>query len=193
MNFVFFSAGVALLFFAAPLISLHCGRSLGFRYRNKEGTDGMVGLSTVEGAIFGLMGLLLAFTISGALQRFDERQQLVVQAATAARSAYDRLGLFDDETARALPSKLKDYVRARIDLYRLPHDFLLWQRAEAFSYGQEATAQAFKDELWGAAVAACPEASYRPQYSLGSVDTYRIHKMMAARVTVLRTRIGTSE
>jgi hypothetical protein len=166
MNFLLFSVSVALLFFAASLIALHCGRSLGLRYRNKEGTDGMVGLSTVEGAIFGLMGLLLAFTISGALQRFDERRQLVIQESTAARTAYDRFGLFEDETARALRSRLKDYVRARIDLYRLPHDFLFWQRAEAFSHGQEATAQAFKDELWGAVVAACPQASYRPQCSL---------------------------
>ena len=38
------------------------------------------------------MGLLLAFTISGALQRFDERRQLLIQEATAARTAYDRLG-----------------------------------------------------------------------------------------------------
>jgi type II secretory pathway pseudopilin PulG len=33
----------------------------------------MAGLTTVEGAVFALIGLLLAFTISGALQRFDER------------------------------------------------------------------------------------------------------------------------
>jgi CDP-diglyceride synthetase len=166
MNFLLFSAGVALLFFAASLIALHCGRRLGLRYRSKEGADGMAGLATVEGAIFGLMGLLLAFTISGALQRFDERRQLVIQEATAVRTAYDRLGLFEEDTARALRSRLKDYVRARIELYRLPHDFLFWQRLEVFSHGQEATVQAFRDELWSAAAAVCPQASYRPQCSL---------------------------
>ena len=41
----------------------------------------MSGLPTIEGAVFALIGLLLAFTISGALQRFDERRQLVVQEA----------------------------------------------------------------------------------------------------------------
>jgi hypothetical protein len=40
------------------------------------------------------MGLLLAFTIAGALQRFDDRRQLVIQEATAATTAYDRLALF---------------------------------------------------------------------------------------------------
>jgi hypothetical protein len=166
MNFLLFSTGVASLFFAASLISLHCGHSLGLRYRKKEGTDGMVGLSTVEGAIFGLMGLLLAFTISGALQRFDERRQLVIQEATAARTAYDRLGVFDDENAHALRKTLKDYVRARIDLYRMPHDFLFWQRAEDFSHEQQARVLAFKDSLWNAVLAACPQANYRPGCAL---------------------------
>ncbi|MGY3117298.1 hypothetical protein ACVWXQ_001233 [Bradyrhizobium sp. S3.14.4] len=58
----------------------------------------MAGLGTVEGAIFGIMGLLLAFTISGALQRFDDRRQLVLQEAAAAATAFDRLGLFEGET-----------------------------------------------------------------------------------------------
>ena len=66
MVFLFFAAGIAAIFFVASLIALHCGRTLGQRYRKHEGADSMAGLGTVEGAIFGIMGLLLAFTISGA-------------------------------------------------------------------------------------------------------------------------------
>ena len=73
MIFMFFAAEIAAIFFVCSLIALHCGRTLGLRYRKHEGADSMAGLATVEGAIFGLMGLLLAFTISGALQRFDRR------------------------------------------------------------------------------------------------------------------------
>ena len=73
MIFVFFATFVAAVFFVGSLISLHCGRHLGLRYRNHKGADITAGLATVEGAIFGLMGLLLAFTIAGALQRFDDR------------------------------------------------------------------------------------------------------------------------
>ena len=68
-------------------------------------------------AVFALIGLLLAFTISAALQRFDERRQLVIQEANAVSTAYDRLGLLEGEVARNLQMKLKDYVRARIDLH----------------------------------------------------------------------------
>jgi hypothetical protein len=84
MIFTMFSVGVAATFFVCSLIALRCGRKLGLRYRKHDGADGC------EGAVFGLMGLLLAFTISGALQRFDDRRQLVIQEATAATTAYDR-------------------------------------------------------------------------------------------------------
>jgi hypothetical protein len=47
----------------------------------------------------------------------------VIQEANAATAASDRLGLLDGDTARNLQLKLKEYVRARIDLYRMPHDF----------------------------------------------------------------------
>ena len=137
MVFLFFAAGIAAIFFVASLIALHCGRTLGQRYRKHEGADSMAGLGTVEGAIFGIMGLLLAFTISGALQRFDDRRQLVLQEAAAVTAAYDRLGLFDGQVGRELQSQLKNYVGARVELYRMQHDFLLWHRMEDFSREQQ--------------------------------------------------------
>src|SRR6266404_1707938 len=130
MIFMLFSAAVAAAFFVGSLILLHWGWHLGLWHLKQEGTSSMAGLSTVEGAVFGLMGLLLAFTVSGALQRFDDRRQLVIQEATAVTAAYDRLGLFGGDAARELKGKLEDYVRARVGLYRMRHDFLLWHRME---------------------------------------------------------------
>src|SRR4029453_12132860 len=124
MIFMLFAVAIAFLFFVGSLILVRLGQHLGLRHRKRSGSEGIGGLATVEGAIFGLMGLLLAFTISGALQRFDDRRQLVLQEATAVTAAYDRMGLFAGDAARELKSKLKDYVRARVDLYRMQHDFL---------------------------------------------------------------------
>src|SRR5436189_5607962 len=133
MIFMLLSAAVAAPFFVGSLVLLHWGRHLGLWHLKQEGTSSMAGLSTVEGAVFGLMGLLLAFTISGALHRFDDRRQLVIQKGTAATTVYDRLSLFGGDDARRLQTSRKEYVRARIDLYRMAHDFLLVQRAEDFS------------------------------------------------------------
>ena len=133
MNFALFALAIAAAFLASSLILLNFGRHLGLRYlQQQKDAANMAGLATVEGAVFALIGLLLAFTISGALQRFDERRQLVVQEANAASTAHDRLGLFEGEFGRNLQAKLKDYVEARIDLYRMPHDFSLWRQSELF-------------------------------------------------------------
>jgi hypothetical protein len=116
MIFMLFAVAIAVLFFAGSLILLRFGQHLGLRHRKRHGSEGIGGLATVEGAIFGLMGLLLAFTISGALQRFDDRRQLVIQEATAVTTAYDRLSLFGGDDARRLqtsPSKKRSYLNSR--------------------------------------------------------------------------------
>jgi len=163
MIFAFFALGISAAFFVGSLILLNYGRHLGLRYLQKQkGTGTVAGLTTVEGAVFALIGLLLAFTISGGLQRFDERRELVIKEANAVGAAYDRLGLFEDNSAANLQTKFKDYVRARIDLYHMPHDFSLWHRRELFSSEQEAKILDLQTQAWNATVAACPEGNFRP-------------------------------
>src|SRR3954452_5934733 len=161
MIFMLFAVAIAALFFVGSLISLRLGRQLGLQHSKRNGPEGNVGLATVEGAIFGLMGLLLAFTISGALQRFDERRQLVIQEANSASTAHDRLDLFEDNVRRNLRTKLKDYVDARIDLHRISHDFSVRGWSELFSPEQQDKIVDIKNKLWDATVVACPQASFR--------------------------------
>src|SRR4029450_12805321 len=161
MIFFLFAALIAAAFFVSSLLLLNYGRQLGLRYQKQEAGN-MAGLTNVEGAVFGLIGLLLAFTISGALQRFDDRRQLVIQEANAASTAHDRLALFEGDVGATLHNKLKDYVQARIDLYRMPHDYSLLKRTEFFSQEQEDNILSFKNRLWNAAVGACPQSSFRP-------------------------------
>ncbi len=156
MIFFLFAVLIAAAFFVSSIFLLNYGRQLGLRYLQKDAGT-MTGLTTVEGAVFALMGLLLAFTISGALQRFDDRRQLVIQEANAASTAHDRLALFESEVARDLQSKLRNYVQARIDLYRMPHDYSLLKRTEDFSDRQEDKILSFKNELWNAAVGGMPK------------------------------------
>jgi hypothetical protein len=144
---------------------LNYGRQLGLRYLRQQSADSMSGFPTVEGAVFALIGLLLAFTISGVLQRFDERRLLVVQEATAISTAYDRLALFE-QNASDLQAKLKAYTEARIALYRMPHDFSILRRAELWSPEQQLRILELKNEVWNATVAACPQENYRPACSL---------------------------
>jgi hypothetical protein len=166
MAFLAFALGVTALFFISSLILLHYGRQLGLRYMAKQGVDSMAGLPTIEGAVFALIGLLLAFTISGALQRFDERRQLVVQEANALATAYDRLDLLGP-AAPALQGMLKQYSEARLDLYAMPHDFSVWERAEIWSPDQLARIADLKREVWDGIVSACPPSNFLPACGLG--------------------------
>ena len=162
MHFAFFALAIAAAFFGSSLILLNYGRQLGLRFlQQKKDAANMAGLATVEGAVFALIGLLLAFTISGALQRFDERRQLVVQEANAASTAHDRLGLFESDVGLNLQTKLEDYVEARIGLYRMPHDFSLWRHSELFSPDQQDKIVGLKNKVWNATVAACPKPAFR--------------------------------
>jgi hypothetical protein len=166
MIFALFSVAVSATFLVGSLILLNYGRQLGLRYLQRQKAAGnMAGLATTEGAVFALIGLLLAFTISGALQRFDDRRQLVVQEANALGTAYDRLGLFEGVVGRDLQGKLKDYVRARVDLYRTPHDFSLWEAGEVWSREQQDRILELKNTVWDATAAACPQDNFRPACS----------------------------
>ena len=186
MTFVLFAIGVTVLFFASSLVSLMYGRHLGLSYLQKNGTDSMTGLPTVEGAVFALTGLLVAFSISGALQRFDERRQLVTQEANAVSTAYDRLALFEKDVARELQSKLKEYIQARIELYHMPHDFSLWDGAEVWSRDQQDKILGLKKQIWDGAITACPQDGFRPSCSLAIPALANVFE-------VARLRLGAAE
>ena len=51
------------------------------------------GAGAAEAAVFGLMGLLIAFTFSGAAERFEARRHLVTQEVNAIGTAWLRLDL----------------------------------------------------------------------------------------------------
>jgi hypothetical protein len=186
MVFTLFSIGVTVAFFVSSLILLNYGRRLGLKYLQQEGVNSMAGLPTVEGAVFALIGLLVAFTVSGALQRFDERRQLVLQEANAVSTAYDRLGLFEEHVARDLRAKLRDYVEARIELYRMPHDFSLWEGSEIWSREQQRKIVELKSRMWDGTLATCPHVNFRPACAL-SVPA------LSSVFEVARLRVGAAE
>lgn len=161
MGFAVFTIAVTSAFFFGSLILLNYGRFLGLRYLQRKGY--IEGFAPTEGAVFALMGLLLAFTISGALQRWDDRRQLIVQEANAVTTAYDRLALLDPVVTSDLQRKLKQYVRARIDFYRAPHGFSPWGNSEEiWSAAQSDKIEALKASIWDVAAAVCTPDKFRP-------------------------------
>ena len=111
---------------------------------------------------------------------------LVIQEATAVSTAYDRLDLFEGEVAKDLQKKLKEYVLARIDLYRMPHDFSLWEGAEVWSREHQNKIHDFKTEVWNATVALCPQTNFHPACPL-------VVSALGNAFDVARLRAGAAE
>ena len=146
---IFTALGGALLaafLFLALLGAMEFGRRLAIRKRTRHGTVGE-GLGAVEGAVFGLLGLLIAFTFSGAASRFDARRGLIVEEANDIGTAWLRLDVVPPEAQPALRDKFREYTDARIAVYRAFPDI-------AAARDQLARANAIQTEIWTLAVPA---------------------------------------
>jgi len=137
--------------FAGMLLMLFLGQWLGRRSLSRETDVAHSRLTGVETAVFGLMGLMIAFTFSGAASRYEMRRQLTVDEANAIGTAYLRLDLLPAASQPALREKFRQYVPPRIAAYQL------LQGSEE-SDAQEAMAMTLQKEIWTGVLAALKEA-----------------------------------
>ncbi|HEY2384227.1 MAG TPA: DUF4239 domain-containing protein [Terriglobia bacterium] len=100
----------------AVLLTIDCGYRMGIRLRSRNPQRFQSLHPTIDASIFGLMGLLIAFTFSGAATRFDFRRSLVVQEANAIGTAYLRLDLLPPEKQPELREGFRNYVRSRLSV-----------------------------------------------------------------------------
>lgn len=84
----------------------------------RENTDSNTEISgAIIGAVFALLGLLIAFTFSGAHSRFDARRQLLVQEVKAIEAAYLLVDLLPTSSQPVLREKFRAYTTSRAAFY----------------------------------------------------------------------------
>ncbi|HEY6930813.1 MAG TPA: DUF4239 domain-containing protein, partial [Thermoanaerobaculia bacterium] len=145
MNFTALILGIAASLFLATLAMLEIGHRWGKRHA-AEGIEGAG--SAVEGAVFALLGLLIAFTFSGAISRFDSRRELVAQESNAIGTAWLRIDLLPPKDQPGVRDLFRRYLDSRLATYRKISE---GQRpdAEVSESGQ------LQNEIWRVSVAAC--------------------------------------
>ena len=136
---------IAGTLFIAMLVLLEVGRRVGNGRLASDPEGARAGTGAVEGAVFGLLGLLIAFTFSGAASRFDARRDLVVQESNAIGTAYLRLDLLPADAQPAMRETFRQYLDARLDVYRELPDL---QASDAAL----ATAARLQADIWNAAL-----------------------------------------
>jgi hypothetical protein len=146
------SVGVGILLFvalfAALIGCLEAGRRSGRKAFGSNRPPS--GLGTVEAVTFGLLGLLLAFTFSGAAARLDTRRVQIVDEANAIGTAWLRIDVLSPETQPRLRDAFRSYTDSRIAVYRAFSTSGLDDARAEF-----ARSTALQQEIWTQAVAAC--------------------------------------
>ncbi len=109
-----------LAIFPVSLVLILGAGEVGHWLGARAALRGAAGVSTLEGAILGLLALMIGFTFSMALSRFEARRDGVVIEAAAIGTTALRARLLpaphNSETVRLL----RDYVQLRLDLTRHP-------------------------------------------------------------------------
>ena len=123
MDYTWLTSLVSLALFAGMLLLLDVGRRIGARRRVADPDGAQAGTGAVDGAVFALLGLLVAFTFSGAATRFDERRSLIVQETNDIGTAYLRVNLLPDSAQPAMRDLFRRYVDSRIEAYQVLRKF----------------------------------------------------------------------
>src|SRR5215469_8319790 len=114
---------VAVWLFVGLVVCLEIGYRLGVR-RVKTTPDAHEGFGAIEGAVFGLFGLLLSLSFFGAATRLDARRQLMVREANAIADAYMRVDLLPSAEQPEVRQLFREYLDARIATSQNPDDAL---------------------------------------------------------------------
>lgn len=97
------------------LIIVEIGQRVGRRRKRDSAATSQLG--TLQGAVLGLLALLLGFSFSGASGRFAERQDLIVREANAIGTAYLRADLLEPALGADLRAQLKAYTESRMRFF----------------------------------------------------------------------------
>ena len=133
--------------FVGMSVFAELGRRIGIARLARNADGPAQGGSAAEAAVFGLLGLLIAFSFSGAASRFEDRRDLIVQEANAIGTAYLRLDLLSAEPRTELQALFRRYVDVRMATYRGPKNL-------AESEVKRAEGTKLQEEIWAKALAA---------------------------------------
>lgn len=159
MAFELIAAVSAACLFAGMLLLSEVGRRLAAARRASD-PDGLAkGAGAAEAGVFGLLGLLIAFTFSGAAGRFEDRRYLISDEANAIGTAYLRVDLLPGDTQPAIRDLFRKYADIRATAYRNAADPHATVRA--LSDGA-----ALQGQIWAKARAACQRPDAPPQATI---------------------------
>lgn len=137
------------LLFAVFFVLLLLTAEAGFRLaRHARLENGQVSsqASAIQGAVLGLLALLLGFTFSLAVSRFEARKEIWRDEANAIGTTYLRAQLLPEPMSTRVQTLLRSYVETRFELAAFGHDAARVRAVHARS-------SALQTEMWNQVLA----------------------------------------
>lgn len=132
--------------FAVLLLLFQIGaKELGYFYGRRsarEGGEQAEGVGIIVGGMLGLLGFVLALTLSFANSRFDERRTGTLSEANAIGTAWLRAQAIEHPRGAEIARIFADYTRVRAEFVRAPRD-------EAVLNELNRRTSAMQNEIWG--------------------------------------------
>lgn len=105
---------IAAILFVSMVAVIEIGSWLGLHRASSTTKSIRTQLNGLQGSLLGILALLLGFTFSQSLQRFDTRSAAVVDEANAIGTTYLRLDLLPEEQREASVELMREYIETRI-------------------------------------------------------------------------------
>lgn len=185
--------GIGLFFAFALLVGMvalmEVGRRLGQRRAKRDEDTARAGLGAIEGSVFALLGLLIAFTFSGAASRFDHRRDLIIQETNAIGTAWLRLDVLAPAPRDSLRDLFRLYLDQRLEAYRIAQD-------PPRAFALLAQSQQTQQRIWDEAIAVAKAEPGKPvmqvvlpalngMFDIATTRTLVLHKHPPAIVFIM--------
>lgn len=147
----FSSIAITATLFILIVIFNEIGFHLGRFIQDRTDTEIKTLTGTIQASILGLLALLLGFTFSMSMQRYDNRSQALISEANAIGTSILRVKLLPEHYHNKASTLLQEYVELRIAIGKID----LTRRQERKKYNIQIAK--IQNDLWSLAVMAAQE------------------------------------
>ncbi|MDO7598235.1 MAG: hypothetical protein MUQ51_00810 [Pseudomonadota bacterium] len=113
------SIAIAVILFVAIVLFNEIGFRAGRFIQSHTDSDVKVLTGSIQASILGLLALLLGFTFSMSMQRYDNRSMALIDEANAIGTAVLRVQLLPDEYRKDANKLFQEYVNLRVSIGKL--------------------------------------------------------------------------
>jgi hypothetical protein len=168
----------AVELFIGLIVCLEVGYRLGAK-RVKTIPSAFEGFGPIEGAVFGIFGLLLSLSFFGAASRLDARRQLIVNEANAISSAYMRVDLLPNAEQPEVRRLFREYLDERIRISESSN--------EAQALSQIPKAVKLQQTIWSHAISATKEGAPGTPLLLPALN--QMNEIASAKAIAVQTHL----